>query len=48
MCVLCISLDGVILRPVSVLYYLMVEKAETFWAPPRANEYTPPRITKMS
>ena len=32
--VLCISSDGVILRIVSVLYYVMVEKAETFWTPP--------------
>ena len=28
--ILCISSDGVILRPVSVLYYSTVEKVETF------------------
>lgn len=28
--ILCISFDGGILRSVSVLYYAMVEKAETF------------------
>ena len=28
--VLCISSDGVVLRPVSVLSYSTVEKAETF------------------
>ena len=28
--VLCISSDGGILRPISVLYYSTVEKAETF------------------
>ena len=32
--VLCISSDSVILRLVSVLYYVMVEKAETFRRPP--------------
>lgn len=31
--ILCISSDGVILRPVSVLYYPTVEKAETFRRP---------------
>lgn len=34
MFVLCISSDGVILRPVSVLYFFTVEKAETFLPPP--------------
>lgn len=33
-CVLCISLDGGILRLVSVLYYLTVEKAEISRRPP--------------
>lgn len=32
--ILCISSDNTILRPVSVLSYPTVEKAETFWAPP--------------
>ena len=32
--VLCILSDGVILRPVSVLSYSTVEKAETFLPPP--------------
>ena len=46
-CVLCISLDGGILRPVSVLYYLTVDKAETSCRPP-PHGYTLLRNDKMS
>ena len=39
-CVLCISSDSVILRLVSVIYYVMVEKAETFRHPHGIRIYT--------
>ena len=46
-CVLCISLDGGILRPISVLYYSTVEKAEVSRRP-HPNGYMPHRIAKLS